>query len=48
MRGLKKSKNNKMFLIDTIRNEQDIYEKACEELLDFDLKPKSNMNNIEI
>ena len=48
MRGLKEYKNDKMFLIDTIKNEQDIYEKVCEELLDFDLKPKSNMNDIDI
>ena len=48
MRGLKEYKNDKMFLIDTIKNEQDIYEKVCEELLDFNLKPKSNMDNIEI
>lgn len=48
MRGLKEYKNDKMFLIDTIKNEQDIYEKVCAELLDFNLKPKSNMNNIEI
>lgn len=45
MRGLKEYKNNKMFLIDTIKNEQDIYEKVCEELLDFNLKPKSNIND---
>lgn len=37
MRGLKEYKNDKMFLIDTIKNEQDIYKKVCEELLDFDL-----------
>ena len=37
MRGLKEYKNDKMFLIDTIKNEQDIYEKVCEELLDFNL-----------
>jgi len=48
MRGLKEYKNDKIFLIDTIKNEQDIYEKICEELLDFNLKPKSNMNDIEI
>ncbi len=43
MRGLKKYKNDKMFLIDTIKNEQDIYEKICDELLDFDLE-KSEKN----
>ena len=37
MRGLKEYKNDKMFLTDTIKNEQDIYKKVCEELLDFDL-----------
>ncbi len=38
MRGLKEYKNDKMFLIDTIKNEQDIYEKVCDELLDFNLE----------
>ena len=38
MRGLKEYKNDKMFLIDTIKNEQDIYEKICDELLDFSLE----------
>ena len=38
--------NDKMFLIDTIKNEQDIYEKVCEELLDFDINPRSNDNEI--
>lgn len=37
MRGLKEYKNDKMYLIDTIKNEQDIYEKMCEEMLDFDI-----------
>lgn len=37
MRGLREYKNDKMFLIDTIRNEQDIYEVMCKELLDFDI-----------
>ena len=37
MRGLKEYKNDKLFLIDTIKNEQDIYKKICEELLNFDL-----------
>jgi len=27
-----------VFLIDTIKNEQDIYEKICDELLDFNLE----------
>ena len=38
MRGLKEYNNDKMYLIDTIKNEQDIYEKVCVELLDFDLE----------
>ena len=38
LRGLKEYENDKMYLIDTIKHEQDIYEKICEELLDFDLK----------
>ena len=37
MRGLKEYKNDKMYLIDTIRNEQDIYEKVCEDMLDFEI-----------
>ena len=48
MRGLKEYDNDNMFLIDTIKNEQDIYEKVCEELLDFNLKPKSNISDIDI
>ena len=37
MRGLKEYKNDKMFLMDTIKNEQDIYENVCEEMLDFEI-----------
>lgn len=37
MRGLKEYQNDKAFLIDTIKNEQDIYEQICNELLDFEL-----------
>ena len=37
MRGLKEYKNNKMFLIDTIKNEQDIYETVCKEMLDYNI-----------
>lgn len=37
MRGLKEYDNDKMFLIDTIKNEQDIFEKSCKELLNFDI-----------
>ena len=38
IRGLKEYKNDKAFLVDTIKNKQDIYQKVCEELLNFDLK----------
>lgn len=41
LRGLKEYENDKMYLIDTIKHEQNIYEKICEELLDFDLKENS-------
>lgn len=37
MRGLKEYSNDKIFLIDTIKNEQDIYKNICKELLNFDL-----------
>ena len=37
MRGLKEYENDKMFLIDTIKHEQDLYKKTCEELLDFEI-----------
>lgn len=37
MRGLKEYENDKMFLIDTIRHEQDLYGKMCEKLLNFEL-----------
>ena len=43
MRGLKEYKNDKMFLIDIIKNEQDIYKKMCDELLDFDLNYNSKI-----
>lgn len=33
-----------MFLIDTIKNEQDICEKVCEELLNFNLNWKSDID----
>jgi len=33
LRGLKEYKNDKMYLIDTIKHEQDIYEEICEKLL---------------
>lgn len=44
IRGLKEYKTDKMFLIDTIKNEQDIYEKVCEELLNFNLNWKSDID----
>lgn len=37
MRGLKNYKEDKMFLIDTIKHEQDLYEKVASEMLDFEL-----------
>ncbi len=40
MRGLKNYKEDKMFLIDTIKHEQDIYENIAKEMLDFNLKDK--------
>ena len=35
LRGLKEYENDKMFLIDTIKHEQDLYENVCKDLLDF-------------
>ena len=35
LRGLKEYENDKLFLIDTIKHEQDLYEKICKELLNF-------------
>lgn len=40
MRGLKEYENDKMFLIDTIKHEQDLYKKTCEELLNFEIEEK--------
>ena len=40
MRGLKNYKNDKLFLIDTIKHEQDLYENIVNEMLDFYLKGK--------
>lgn len=40
MRGLKNYKEDKMFLIDTIKHEQDIYESVASEMLDFELEDK--------
>ena len=36
MRGLKEYKNDKMFLVDTIKHAQDVYEDICNQLLDFE------------
>ena len=38
LRGLKEYKSDSLFLIDTIKTEQDIYEKVCNDLLDIDLQ----------
>ncbi|MCI5701311.1 MAG: Fic family protein [Erysipelotrichaceae bacterium] len=38
LRELREYKNDKMFLIDTIKHEQDLYEKMCKELLNFELE----------
>ncbi len=40
MRGLKEYTTDKMFLIDTIKHEQDLYGKICEELLNFEIEEK--------
>lgn len=40
MRGLKEYKTDKMFLIDTIKHEQDLYKKICEKLLNFEIEEK--------
>ena len=37
MKGLKEYNNDKMFLINTIKHEQDLYEKVCNKLLDFEI-----------
>ena len=37
MRGLKEYEHDKMFLIYTIKHEQDLYESVCEKLLDFEI-----------
>ena len=37
MRGLKEYEHDKIFLIDTIKHEQDLYESVCEKLLDFEI-----------
>ena len=40
LRGLKEYEKDKMFLMDTIRYEQDLYEKICEKFLDFEIEDK--------
>lgn len=40
MRGLKNYKEDKMFLIDTIKHEQDLYESIAREMLNFNLNDK--------
>ena len=40
MRGLKNYKEDKMFLVDTIKHEQDIYENMVKELLDYEIEDK--------
>lgn len=37
LRGLKNYESDKMFLIDTIKHEQDLYEGAVNDMLDFDI-----------
>lgn len=37
LRGLKNYENDKMFLIETIKNEQDLYEVAVNDMLDFEI-----------
>ncbi len=38
LRGLREYEKDKMFLIDTIKHEQDLYEKTCKELLNFEVE----------
>lgn len=40
IRWLKEYERDKMFLIDTIRHEQDLYEEICKKLLDFEIEEK--------
>ncbi len=37
MQGLKEYENDRMFLVDAIKHEQDLYEKICKELLNFEI-----------
>ena len=41
IRGLKEYETDKMFLIDTIGHEQDLYKKICTELLDFQIEDRN-------
>ncbi len=38
LRGLKEYENDKMFLIDTIKHEQDLYEEICQKLLNYEIE----------
>ncbi len=38
MRGLREYERDKTFLIDTIQHEQDLFEKICAELLNFEIE----------
>lgn len=40
MGGLKEYENDKMYLIDTIKHEQDLFKLTCEELLNFEIEEK--------
>ena len=40
MRGLRNYKEDKIFLIDTIKHEQDLYESVATKMLDFDIEDK--------
>ena len=40
LRGLKEYEKDKLLLIDTIKHEQDLYTKICEELLNFEIEDK--------
>lgn len=46
MRGLKEYKSDKMYLTDTIKHEQDLYEKTCEELLNFEIEGRINYTKL--
>ncbi len=37
LRGLKNYESDKMFLIDTVKHEQDLYEIAVNDMLDFEI-----------